>query len=267
MSNEMIPFAEVQQLATAVARSRLFKAFDNPETALVLMMVAQAEGCHPIQATQRYDVIQGKPAKKADAMLADFQQRGGKVTWKQLDDTAAEGEFMGPGLGAPVTIRWTIEMATNAGLTGKGTWKQYPRAMLRSRVVSEGIRTAMPGVVAGLYTPEEVGDFDAALPTRPETKPVVPSDPVVDAEIVPRSLAPLAHATADEPTPSDDPKIKAAKVRALVIAIKDAGIPEAERKDWMGIKLGKTVESSKDLTIVELDTLMAEVAKLPVVQK
>jgi len=55
-----------------------------------------------------------------------------------------------------------MDRAKAAGLTGKQTWKQYPRAMLRSRVISEGIRTVYPGVAVGIYTPEEVGDFDAA---------------------------------------------------------------------------------------------------------
>jgi hypothetical protein len=258
MSTELVPFEDVQKLATAVARSRLFKAFDNPETALVLMMVAQAEGCHPIQATQRYDVIQGKPAKKADAMLADFQQRGGKVTWKQLDDTAAEGEFMGPGLGAPVSIRWTIEMAKNAGLISKQTWQQYPRSMLRSRVVSEGVRSAMPGVVAGLYTPEEVQDFDVQIPsTTPE-----PKRTVIDATVEPVTPKPQGPTLPTVPPSCDDPKVKAAKVRALVLAIKAAGIVEDDRKAWMSSELAKPVESSKDLTIPELDTLIASAAKL-----
>ena len=34
--------------------------------------------------------------------------------------------------------------------------------MLRARVISEGIRTVYPGVAVGIYTPEEVNDFDAA---------------------------------------------------------------------------------------------------------
>ena len=59
-------------------------------------------------------------------------------------------------------IEWTMDRAKAAGLTGKQTWKQYPRQMLRARVISEGIRTVYPGVAVGIYTPEEVNDFDAA---------------------------------------------------------------------------------------------------------
>ena len=42
---------------------------------------------------------------------------------------------------------------------GKDNWKNYPRAMLRARVISEGVRTCYPAIASGIYTPEEVGDF------------------------------------------------------------------------------------------------------------
>jgi hypothetical protein len=49
--------------------------------------------------------------------------------------------------------------------------------MLRSRCISEGIRTVFPGVVVGTYTPEEVQDMDPAptvrqAPTPPAPEPV-----------------------------------------------------------------------------------------------
>ena len=243
----MIPISDVQTLATSVARSRLFPAFDTPEKALVLMMLAQSEGCSPIQATQRYDVIQGRPAKKTDAMLADLQARGGTVKWLELSATAVEAEFTSKGLASPVRVRWDMARANQAGLGGKDMWKKFPQNMLRARVVSEGIRLADPGVVAGLYTPEEVQDFDSPPPVAQiQQQQAAPQPQPVDVEVVP---------PAEQP-PSEDPKVKAAKVRALIVAIKAAGIPEAERKHWMGMQLGRTVESSKDLTIVELDRLM-----------
>jgi hypothetical protein len=243
MSTELVPIADVQTLANAVARSRLFPAFDTAEKAMVLMMLAQAEGCAPIQAVQRYDLIQGKPAKKTDAMLADFQQRGGTVKWLELGPTAVEAEFTAKGLTAPVKVRWDMKRAETAGLGGKDMWRKFPQNMLRARVVSEGIRLSDPGVVAGLYTPEEVSDFDTRPPMA--TAPAPQPQPVEDEVVPPK----------DE-SPAEDVKIKNAKVRALVIAIKAAGIPEAERKHWMGMQLGRTVESSKDLTIAELDKLM-----------
>lgn len=237
---QVLSYNEVKALANDVAKSRLFPAFGNPEQAMVLMMVAQAEGCHPITATQRYDVIQGKPAKKSDAMLADFQRRGGKVAWIELNDKAVEAEFASSGLTKPVRVRWTIEMANAAKLTGKDNWKNFPRAMLRARVVSEGIRISDPGVVAGLYTPEEVQDIAPAASTAQ------PQAQTVDAEVV--STAPVAEKPAQSPE-----RTKA--VRNLAIAIKRAGVTEDNRKAWMSEKLGHAVESSKDLNDEEIAAL------------
>jgi hypothetical protein len=42
--------------------------------------------------------------------------------------------------------------------------------MLRARVISEGIRTVYPGVAVGIYTPEEVNDFDLMVSIDEATK-------------------------------------------------------------------------------------------------
>lgn len=157
MSNNLIPVGDVQTMAIAVAKSGLF-GMKTPEQALALMLVAQSEGLHPARAALEYHIIQGRPSLKADAMLSRFQNAGGKVAWKAYTDEDVTGEFSHPS-GGSVTIQWTIKMADKAGLTKNPTWKQYPRAMLRARCISEGIRTVYPGVSVGIYTPEEVADF------------------------------------------------------------------------------------------------------------
>jgi hypothetical protein len=122
------------------------------------MLVAQAEGRHPASAAQDYHIIQGRPAKKSDAMLRDFLSAGGKVEWLALDDKRAEATFSHPA-GGRVTIAWDIDRAKRAALSGRDMWAKYPRQMLRSRVVSEGIRTVFPGATSGMYVPEEVPDM------------------------------------------------------------------------------------------------------------
>ena len=153
----VISYSEMEKMAGVIASSGLF-GVKNPVQALALMLVAQSEGLHPATAARDYHVIQGRPSLKADAMLAKFQARGGKVDWVAYTETRCEATFSHP-QGGKVTVAWTIEMAKNAGLTGKDVWKQFPRAMLRARVISEGIRTVYPGVLVGMYTPEEVGDI------------------------------------------------------------------------------------------------------------
>lgn len=158
MSN-IVPYNEIERMAQAIAKSGLF-GIKTPEQAAALMLIANAEGMHPAIAARDFHVIQGRPALKADAMLARFQAAGGKVNWTNYTDQRVTAIFSHPS-GGSVEIDWTIEQAKRAGLTGKDVWRQYPRAMLRARVISEGIRTVYPGVAVGVYTPEEIGDFDA----------------------------------------------------------------------------------------------------------
>jgi hypothetical protein len=162
--SQLITVDQIQTMANAVVKSQLF-GMKTVEQATALMLIAQAEGYHPALAARDYHIIQGRPTLKAETMMARFQQQGGKVDWKILTDEEVTATFSHPS-GGSATITWTFEQARKAGLTGKDNWKNYPRAMLRARVVSEGIRTVFPGVVLGVYTPEEVQD----IPTQPKTR-------------------------------------------------------------------------------------------------
>lgn len=163
------PVEDVWRMAQAVARSGLF-GMKSPEEAMALMLIAQAEGQHPAVAARDYHIVEGKPSLKADAMLARFIQAGGKVKWSAYTDEKVEATFSHP-QGGEVTLDWTIERATKITskgkkITDKDNWRNYPRQMLRARVISEGIRTVYPGVAVGVYTPEEVEDFDGPREPR-----------------------------------------------------------------------------------------------------
>lgn len=162
--SQLITVDQIQTMANAVVKSQLF-GMKTVEQATALMLIAQAEGYHPALAARDYHIIQGRPTLKAETMMARFQQQGGKVEWKTLTDKEVTATFSHPS-GGSATITWTFEQAKQAGLTGKDNWKNYPRAMLRARVVSEGIRTVFPGVVLGVYTPEEVQD----IPNPPQSR-------------------------------------------------------------------------------------------------
>jgi len=134
------------------------------------MLISIAEGRHPALAARDYDIIQGRPAKKSEAMLRDFLQSGGSVEWHDLTDDLADATFSHP-QGGKVRITWDMERAKQAGLAGRDMFRKFPRQMLRSRVVSEGIRTTCPMATSGMYVPEEVQEFDAK--TLRIEKPVI----------------------------------------------------------------------------------------------
>lgn len=160
MSN-LVAYSEMEQMASAIAASGLFGMKDK-NSVLALMAVAQAEGLHPATAARDFHIIQGRPALKADAMLARFQNAGGKVDWEVYTDEKVTGVFSHPN-GGELAVTWTIEQATRIGLNKPGSgWQKFPRAMLRSRCISEGIRSVFPGSVTGFYSPEEVADFEPA---------------------------------------------------------------------------------------------------------
>ena len=165
MSNALIPVDQICVMASAVAKSGLF-GVKTADQAMALMLIAQAEGMHPAIAARDYHVIQGRPALKTDAMLARFQSAGGKVVWETYTDDQVTGTFS-HAQGGSISITWTIEQAKKIGLAGKDNWRNYPRAMLRARCISEGIRTVYPGCVVGTYSVEEVQDFDDS-PQKPQ---------------------------------------------------------------------------------------------------
>jgi hypothetical protein len=157
--NALIPIADVEKMANAVAKSGLF-GMKTPEQAFALMMIAQAEGSHPALACQTFDIILGKPALKSSAMLGRFQQAGGVIKWIKHTDQEVSAEFSHPQSPTPLLIEWTMERAKRAGLGAKDNWIKYPRQMLRARVISEGVRATFPSSSNGMYATEEVVDMD-----------------------------------------------------------------------------------------------------------
>jgi hypothetical protein len=174
---------DIRQIALAIAEGGLFGSRD-PNAVLTLCLLAQAEGQHPAVVFRDYHIIQGKPAKKADAMLRDFITSGGKVEWHELTDEKADATFTHPSGSA--RIDWTLERARAAGIANP-MWKKYPRQMLRSRVISEGVRTVFPGATSGLYEEAEVRDIVENNPARinDETPPMIEHQPEAVLEEAP----------------------------------------------------------------------------------
>lgn len=178
----MLPqnFEEATRMATAIAQSGLFGCKTTAE-AFALMLLADAEGLHPAAAARDYHIIEGKPSLKADAMLARYLGAGGKIEWLKREAECVSARFSHPSSGS-VEITWDRARATTAGFWGKKNWQKHPTQMLSARVISEGVRASFPGVVSGVYTPEEVQDFEPAAPTSRAAAPQPPVSPAVEVE-------------------------------------------------------------------------------------
>lgn len=262
--NELIPLNEVKEMAKHATASNLF-GMPNAESAFSLMMLCQAEGLHPMQAMRKYHIIEGKPAMRAEAMLADFQSNGGKIQWIERNDKKCSAKFSHPS-GGELTVEWTIERAQQAGLTTKKNWLRYPCQMLAARCVSEGVRAVYPAVVCGIYTPEEVQDFAPAKKEEDEDKNLQtiyeeikarePEEPkptkvetikadVVEAEIVEEPKQTTAAMVKAE-------KIKKARKHLMELGYKTAAVFETVTEKVIGRKCSNLTS----LSIDELDKII-----------
>lgn len=246
MSTDIAVYAlgDMQTMAKAVAKSGLF-GMKSEDQALALMLVAQAEGQHPATITQDYDIIQGKACRKTHSVMARFQQMGGKIEWHQLTDTVAEATFSHPA-GGSLRMDWTIEQAKRIGLTGKDNWKNYPRAMLRARLIAEGVRAIYPAALGGMLVAEEAQDIDAMAVIDGGTGEIIkPAQPArgelptyTDAQMETNLAAWQAAINADKTNPqkiiakvSSGYKLtteQADKIRALKKQEKDSFVAEME---------------------------------------
>lgn len=182
-------------MAQSFADSKMF-GDKKKEQVLALLMLAHSEGVHPAIAMRDFDIINGKPAKKAEAMHRAFLAAGGKVVWHQLDDTIADATFSHP-QGGEARITWDMERVKKAKIANEAMYQKYPRPMLRSRCISEGCRTVYPAATSGLYVPEEVRDIG------PEKN---------------MGAAPIV----------EDAKVTVEQILALNTALKDSGVELAD---------------------------------------
>lgn len=161
-SREM-SISEIAQVAKSVAASRLFPGIDNEQSAFTLMMLCQSKGLHPMAAVERYHIIKGRPSMRADAIHAEFQRQGGSLLILEKSERRAAAVFYHPtypnkdGFELSVSIE---DLSRPEGVAvSNDMYKKWPRQMLWARLVSEGVRTILPGVIVGIYSDAEVEDM------------------------------------------------------------------------------------------------------------
>ena len=152
-------FDELTRAAGAMSKSGYFQDSKEQAQAIVKIMAGQEMGFGAFASMTGIHIIQGKPTIGAN-LMASAVKGSGKYDYRiiTLSDSVAEVEFFqnGKSIG---NSKFTIEDAKKANLTGKGNWQTFPRNMLFSRAMSNGVRWYCPDVFNGsaVYTPEELG--------------------------------------------------------------------------------------------------------------
>ncbi|MCE5310749.1 MAG: hypothetical protein LLG20_24175, partial [Acidobacteriales bacterium] len=167
-----LPIGSIQDLQTIgelFEQSGMFGCNKRGQ-GLVLAMSCHLSGMTPLEFRARYHLIEGNPAMKAEAMLAEFSKLGGKykVQARTADEAKIALEIAGQKQEFGLTwaeaqaepFVWAWDKETKQKVLKKN-WAT-PRSrmqMLWARVVSDSVRVMCPQVNQGVYTPEEVADF------------------------------------------------------------------------------------------------------------
>jgi hypothetical protein len=254
--------SDIREVAKIAAQSRLFGTDDVSKTT-ILMLRAHADGVNPIYAPTRYHIIKDKVSMAAEAMLAEFQNSGGKIEWEEHSAERCAGTFSHP-RGNTVTASFSLDDAKKAGLLGKDNWKGHTEDMLHARAVSRGVRWSYPQATQGLYTPEEIEDMQHVAPAVTAT-PTDPTDAQIDTRPKADRLADKLGGTATVPgTPEvlnatdieheDVPAPAAAETidterdshLSAIKTLRDAIGPEEYRKCIKAFGTGKTSDLDND---------------------
>lgn len=236
-------YGAIEKLGHAIAKSAMFGC-QSMDQGVVIATDCFLSGVSPIEYAKRNKIVNGKPFKQYDTMLAEFHERGGKskIVSKTPDLASIELELNGhkmtsslswedaqqetfPYNGKEGDIVAMLAAGNKPALKPKYATPRSRAIMLFARVVSDAIRSMCPEVNYGVYTAEEIEDLPGEgtarmtpeVPTpkaptevKPPPTPVdvpQPKTPLVDTP------QPLAGADFDnEPIPDD----MVARIRELV---------------------------------------------------
>jgi hypothetical protein len=186
---------QMMQIAEKLATSGFLPArLNTAGKVLATIMTGRELGLPPMLSTRSIRIMKdtGLPIISADVLLGAFKRMGGRGTFTVLTDHAATLELRHPN-GDTHVESFTIADATRAGLLAKsgGTddsgkrldnnWQKYPKAMLRSRCITAGLKSVGWEPAAGMYDADEAEEIAAANGAAPTIRATVDASGAVQA--------------------------------------------------------------------------------------
>lgn len=191
---------DISRLGVAVAKSGWFGSIGQSTGEMIAMTMLQ-ERISPVTFKKKYHIMgDGSLSVASRAIVSAFKRLGGKMKLHEVGKDKCDITFIYDGneLRYAVTLQEFIDNGVAvSSKTGalKDNWAKFSGDMLYARCCSFAIRKVCPEADDGLYTSEEVADFDDA--------PATPREPVkIDkSEVVSR----LAKSAAPAPSPASAP--------------------------------------------------------------
>lgn len=199
------------------------------------------EGLSPVEYRAKYHTFDnGHTGIKSDYIQREFHKLGGEWKFVEWSPTKCDMVFTYKGQTLPFCVTIEEMKANGVAMSGKGNtlktnWAKFPREMLKARCMATAIRAICPEALEGMYTQEEVADFD-----RPAPKPVVAAvspSPIAETTPADYGVCPCGSVKGkrweDIPTEMLEKIVAmpADKVRSLMPEHRDAIVAELGRRE------------------------------------
>jgi hypothetical protein len=155
--NTIASFDDLKTVSSLFSQSGTFGK-ETPQILAVKIMAGLAFGLDPFTAAAALHVIQGRVVMSAglQARLIKSHPKYDYIV-RTLTNEECVIEFFQNDQQSVGISTFTIEDAKKASLNGKDNWKNYPRNMLFSRAIANGIRWFCPDALGqSVYTPDEL---------------------------------------------------------------------------------------------------------------
>ena len=163
-----------------------FCGVKSPEEACVRMATGMEAGLRPWASLRGVYVFNGRPSLYAEQLVAACVGKPDLCEYFILTESTEERATYTTrrrGAPEPVTMSFSADDAKRARLWGKpGPWTEHPRAMLRARAKTILAREVYPDLLAGIYSPDEISEFDPAAARQVQAEESHPAPAVADAE-------------------------------------------------------------------------------------
>lgn len=260
------------QLGTALCSTEFVPASfrGKPEAAAAAILAGKSLGLDPMNALANIFVVSGRPSMYARTMAALVMQAGHTIRRIQATEQSVIYEGKRKGDTTFTRVEWTIARAQKAGYTSNKKYQSDPIAMLTAKCQAEICRVIAPDVLTGIAaTSVEEVELDDLGETGTSTAAEAPkAKRTVTRKQQPAPELPAAvhDAPADEAEPApedepdaDEPGITTAQLTKLNIILQEQGLSDREDKlNYLSTYLGRSIESSKDLTKSEAHRLIDE---------
>jgi hypothetical protein len=132
-----------------------------------VILTGRELGMEPMRAVRSLSLVKGKVVESADSQLARFKADGGRAQFKVLTESEAVLWLRHPN-GDEHTESFTLADAKNAGLASNENYRKFPKAMLRSRAITAGLKSVGWEGAVGNYDPDELAPAPVDSPVNAE---------------------------------------------------------------------------------------------------